>query len=197
MSFYEECINVVKNEFRFKNGKVKIQLVKKDQDMNDSYYNKDPYNQQPAFVLYSSKDNKQTKKFIAEIHIKEDTIYFLEKNPNIYETVKCRFIEFLKYNGFGFNKETHFLICLLHEYGHIDQLNKIYRYNKTLSNKIALDRQNIQSIDLLFNFDEMEDAEANELIRLFDSSELYADNFTFKYFNYIWHKLSKIKIGYF
>jgi len=197
MSFYEDCIYIVKNQFRFKNGKVKIQLVKKEQDMDDSYYNSDPYNQQPAFVLYSLKNNEQTKKFIAEIHIKEDTMYFIEKNPDIYKVVKQRFGDFLKYNGFELNKETHFLVCLLHEYGHVDQLNKIFSYNKTLSNKLALDRQNIQSLDLLFNFDNMEDDEINELIRLFDSSELYADNFAFKYFNYIMGKVVKIKVGYF
>jgi len=131
MSFYKNCIQVCKKEFKFKYGRVKIQLIK-------SEYNSVPEDllDQFAFVeLNENYSDKNKKRFIAEINIRhEECESFYKEYPEFYKSTNERFGNFLKYTaGLELNSETNFLMLLLHEYRHIAQLNELYKYNQDIN----------------------------------------------------------------
>ena len=189
-------LKFVKKEFKFKFCKeIEIKLIKVEdvKDIPDFLSNQFGYTK--VSTTYSGKGNKNNNKFSCEINIRGNSDEYFKMFPEYDKLTKNRFDKFLKNSvGVEINTEIHFLLILLHEFGHVDHLNKMYKYGHNMNTLLDLSGVYKHMTTLMFNLREMDEYFISKIENSFDVNEVYADKFVFENFIYIWNKV-KHSIG--
>jgi len=192
MSFYEECIKVVNDELNnFEFGIVKnIALSSEENEHNILNFTgkKKLPNYTQVFI------REYTDIYEATIIVRTDQLSYLKnKFPEYYQHEIERFNVFLKSINLELTEETYFLISLLHEFGHMDYYDCLYKYAKTVPTGKILDNTFNNLLNLTFNFPTLKEKVGRiRIIHKFHPEEIYADKFAYERFLPIWNKVKHL-----
>jgi len=190
MSFYEECIKVVKDELNnFEFGIVtSIILTSIGNKHSECYDYNNKSKRLPNFthVSYNHLSCSNFYGFEAKIIIKTDELELTKiRKPELYEKIKDHY-KFLINSSITLNDNTYFIIALLHEFGHVEYLDKFYHYGSDVFKKVTFQKVYANALQLIFN------NKKSGSFYGFKPEEVYADKYAIENFFLIWNKVKHL-----
>lgn len=137
--------------------------------------------------LISSNDTEDDK---YDVKLNVDDNKNIIYNDSFYHLFKSRFFDFIENTGYDLNDDTFLVMCILHEFGHIDwsmmskknNILDLMKYVKDITEDLAY---TVLSDRMIYNIRK----QGYDLPYMIRGDEMYCDNFAMKHFIPVMKKL--------